>query len=441
MRILFCGINYAPDLIGVAKYNTELCESLVAAGHEVRVVTAPPYYPDWNIPAEYCSLWYKSQLWNGIPITRAPIYVPNRPLGMRRLLHHASFSISSAAPMLSTAVRWRPKIVVAVAPSLLSAPVAVAAARAIGAKSWLHIQDLEIDAAFELGLLRNRRLRSVMLGIERGILGAFDRVSTISPQMRRRLENKGVAPEKLRDVRNWADTAAIVPGDNQTPLRTSLGLKPNDIVALYSGAMSKKQGLELLVEAATATRDSHPQIHFVLCGNGPRRQELAELARGLRNTHFIDIQPVERLSELLNTADIHLMPQKAQAADLVLPSKLSGMMASGRPIVVMADPGTGIALETEGAGLVIPPGDAGALAAAVASLAESEPLRKSFGVAGRLRAMQRWDRASIVRSIEDEIMKLDADPGLSKTRAASASPKEDFLNETLRGSAVSIPPL
>src|SRR6202021_3035196 len=122
-----------------------------------------------------------------------------------RLLPHASFAISSAAPILSLAVRLRPDIVFTVAPSLLSAPVAVLAARIIGVKSWLHVQDLEVDAAFELGLLRNKHLRDLMLGAERQILRAFDRVSTISPQMLRRLEIKGVAPERLGNIRNWAE--------------------------------------------------------------------------------------------------------------------------------------------------------------------------------------------------------------------------------------------
>lgn len=436
MRILFCGINYAPDLIGVAKYNTELCESLAARGHEVRVVTAPPYYPDWSVPDDYRSLWYNVEARNGIDVTRSPIYVPNRPSGSRRLLHHMSFLVSSAAPLIAKAVRWRPDIVFTVAPSLLSAPMAVLAAKAIGVPSWLHIQDLEIDAAFELGLLRNNHLRRMMLGIERKILRAFDRVSTISPQMRHRLENKGVAAERLLEIRNWTDLGAIVPGQTDTRLRAKLGLKPTDIVVLYSGAMSEKQGLELIVAAAKATRESNPSVHYILCGNGPQRDELARLARGLPNTHFIDLQPVELFAELLNTADIHCMPQKAKAADLVLPSKLSGMLASGRPIIVMADPGTGIALETEDAGLVIPPGDADALAVAVKTLAENESLRRRLGAAGRLRAEQQWDRSAVISSIEEEFSILEP-------RSNRLAPEKQHyaLDKALRGRAVSLPPL
>lgn len=405
MRILVIGINYAPDLIGVAKYNTELCESL-AADHEVRVVTAPPYYPDWQIPAEYRSSWYRRERLNEVDITRAPIYVPGRPSGAKRMLHHASFLLSAAGPVLSSALRWRPDIVFAVAPSLLSAPIAALAARISGAASWLHVQDMEVDAAFELGLLKSAMSRKLMLRVERRILGSFDRISTISPQMIRCLEQKGIASEKLREFRNWIDTSVIVPGSNQTSFRAELGLKPTDIVALYSGAMSNKQGLELIIEAAAATRHSHPSLQYILCGNGPVKPALNQLASGLDNVHFLDLQPQARVSELLSTADIHLLPQKAQVSDLVLPSKLAGMFASGRPLVAMALPGTGIASETTGAGLVIAPGDAQGLASAILELAGDPALRARLGAAARTRAELKWDRISIMRSLEREFLAL-----------------------------------
>jgi colanic acid biosynthesis glycosyl transferase WcaI len=135
--------------------------------------------------------------------------------------------------------------------------------------------------------------------------------------------------------------------------------------------------------------------------------------------HFIDLQPAERLSELLNTADIHLLPQQARAADLVMPSKLSGMLASGRPIIAMADPGTGIADEVMGAGLLVPPGDAAALADSVRALAGNHALRAEFGIAARLRAEQKWDRLAIVRSFEHEFSLLSVSGKPSRESAAT----------------------
>lgn len=436
MRVLVVGINYAPDLIGVAKYNTELCEGLAALGHDVRVITAPPYYPDWRVPARYRSRWYRNETIGNVAITRAPIYVPERPSGCRRLLHHASYLMSISLPLLSRGAFWRPDVVMAVAPSLLCAPAALLAAQTFGAKCWLHIQDLEVDAAFELGLLKNHALRTTMLGLERIILGAFDRVSTISPQMVRRLEQKGLRADRLRELRNWVDTTVIVPGSQQTAFRTSLGLRPTDIVALYSGAMSNKQGLELVLDAATATKDAHPDIHYVLCGNGPQKAKLVQRAEGLGNVHFVDLQPAERLSELLNTADIHMLPQQSRAADLVMPSKLAGMLASGRPIIAMADPRTGIAAEVKGAGLIIRPGDARALADSVTALAGNHALRAQFGIAARLHAEQKWDRLAIIRSFEHEFSLLSASGKPSRksvaTRPAAAAPTNGSYTKSPR---------
>lgn len=421
MKVLVCGMNYAPDMIGVAKYNSELCESLAAGGHEVRVVTAPPYYPSWELAADYRSIRYRREHLKGVRVLRSPIYVPSRPSGGARILHHASFSLSSAGPILSQALSWRPDVVFAVAPSLLSVPLAAMAAKLARATSWLHVQDLEIDAAFELGLLTNRRARSAMLSFERLVLRAFDRVSTISSQMMKRLEAKGLAPEKLREVRNWVDTTAVVPGSRETDFRSELGLTPDHIVVLYSGAMAHKQGLDLIVRAAAKMRDGHPNIRFVLCGSGPYKRELVRLAEGLSNMQFLDLQPAERLPELLNTADMHVLPQKAEAADLVLPSKLSGMLASGRPVVVMAQPGTGIAMEADGAGLVIPPNDAAALAGAITLLAANAEMRARFGAAARRRAELKWDRHTIVRSLEREFLEARRDGRLSRERTVPAA--------------------
>ena len=403
MRILVVGINYAPDLIGVAKYNTELCEALASFGHEVRVVTAPPYYPEWRIPRAYQSRRYRFETINGVSVTRSPIYVPDKPTGARRLIHHASFALTSSWPVISTAIRWRPDVVFSVAPSLMSAALSGWIARRIGAASWLHLQDFEVDAAFDLGLLSNKRLRSPMVAMERKILRSFDRVSTISPAMLDRLASKGVDREKIHEVRNWTDATEIAPGNRQTPLKKQLGLDDSHFVGLYSGTMSNKQGLELIIEAARHLEGSDPNIRFILCGEGPHKAMLQGLATGLTNVQFLGLQADKQFAELLQTADIHLIPQKAEAADLVLPSKLGGILATGRPVVVMANPGTGLAAEVAGAGLVIPPGDAQALAAAVRTLANNSELRNSLGKGGRALALARWDKTAILGRLESTL--------------------------------------
>ncbi|WP_339028212.1 WcaI family glycosyltransferase [Bradyrhizobium symbiodeficiens] len=423
MRILLVGINYAPDLIGVAKYNTELCEALAAHGHEVRVVTAPPYYPEWRVPEPYRGFRYRSETLNGVSIKRTPIYTPEVPTGAKRLVHHASFTLSSLWPVVSTSVRWRPDVVFAVAPSLMSAAVPGWIAARIGAFSWLHLQDFEVDAAFDLGLLSNRRLRAPMVAMERLILRSFDSVSTISPQMLHRLITKGVDRDKVREVRNWTDVQKISPGQACPRFRKDvLALDSSDFVCLYSGTMSNKQGLDLIIDAARSVGNTNSKIRFVLCGDGPHKEQLQQLAGGLTNVSFLGLQSSENFAELLKAADVHLIPQKAEAADLVLPSKLGGILASGRPVIVMANPGTGLAEEIGQGGIVIPPGDAGGLAEAIATLAGNAALCRTLGEEARSIAVARWDKATIISTVERTMLaQHQRRQGLSPTAAELAT--------------------
>ncbi|MCK1454069.1 WcaI family glycosyltransferase [Bradyrhizobium sp. 35] len=408
MRFLLVGINYAPNLIGVAKYNTELCESLVDEGHEVRVITAPPYYPAWKIPTDFSASYFRATDINGVRVTRTPIYVPAQPSGGKRLIHHASFALSSVLPVAKEAFSWRPDIMLSVAPSLMSAAFVSFIAPRVRAKSWLHVQDFEVDAAFDLGLLQNDNLRRVMLKTEAAIIRSFDRVSSISPQMVARLHGKGLEMGRTSEVRNWIDTSAIFPASRQTRYRRQLGIPDTATVGLYSGTMSNKQGLDLAIDAAAALGDSRPNTHLILAGEGPHKAKLVEMADGHSRVHFLDLQPNESFNELMATADFHLIPQKAEAADLVLPSKLGAILASGRPVIAMASRGTGLAAEVDGAGLVIPPGDSRALAAAIVKLSDDHALCEELGAEGRRRSIERWDRRTIVRRWVEDMAAMKA---------------------------------
>jgi len=265
----------------------------------------------------------------------------------------------------------------------------------------LHIQDFEVDAAFELGFLNGSTLRRSVEVAERWVLGRFNRVSTISLRMMEHLRNKGVAADQCVLFPNWAD----IGGGGQGSLRTEFGIAQDAVVALYSGNMGKKQGLELLAEAASLLRADR-RLHFVFCGDGAGRRELIERCHGLQNVRFMGLQPAERLGELLAMADIHLLPQRADAADLVMPSKLTGMLASGRPVVATANVGTEIEVAVNGRGLVVRPGDAAAFAAAIVELADDPVRRRSLGAAGRKFAIENLDKEMVLRRFEDMTIKL-----------------------------------
>lgn len=406
LRVLIVALNYAPEMVGCAKYTTELAEALVADGHQVEVVCGPPYYPKWRIQEGYSGATWRREELNGVKLSRTPLFVPKKVSGLSRILHLASFGAATFPAAIATAIRFRPDLVFTVAPSLSSSVSAAVAARLVGARSWLHIQDFEVDAAFDLGLLRSRRGRSLALAAERTIFKAFDRVSTISAAMMNLLIRKGVPREAIVELRNWVDVDKTprLPSSN-TAYRVELGIGTSDVVALYSGNMAAKQGIEMLADVAREAAARNDAVRFIFCGEGPARSQLEEGCRGVSNVSFLPLQPLERLPELLGTADIHLLPQRPEAADLVLPSKLTGMLASGRPVVAMAEAGSGLAEEVAGCGLAVPP-SAAAMVDAVLKLAVSPKERLAYGDAARLKAEERWRKTAIIGAFERTAVEL-----------------------------------
>ncbi|MEJ7686826.1 MAG: glycosyltransferase WbuB [Variovorax sp.] len=365
MKLLVYGINFAPELTGIGKYTGEMVAWLASQGHEVRVVTAPPYYPDWAVWPGYRASRYTTETWHGATVLRTPLWVPAKVSGTKRLLHLASFALTSV-PALLAQWRWKPDVVWVTEPPLFCAPAALAFARLRSAKAWLHIQDYEVDAAFELGLLKGARLRRLVASVERGLMRRFDRVSTISQRMVDRAAVKGCDAARIVSLPNWADVSAIQPLHADSPFRAELGIRSDAVVALYSGNMGAKQGLEVLAEMAVLLKD-RPDLEFVFCGNGAGRAELMKRCERLSNVRFLDLQPVDRLGDLLGLADIHLLPQRADAADLVMPSKLTGMLSSGRPVVAGARADTELGKVASECGFAVAPDDAAAFAKAVVS--------------------------------------------------------------------------
>jgi len=398
MRIVLYGINFAPELTGTGKYTAEMAAALSVAGHDVHVVTAQPYFPDWRVADGYPRFGYRVEQIGAAKVWRAPLYVPSRPSGIRRIVHLASFALTSI-PLLLRQLAWKPDLVWMAAPTLLCAPGAWLLARASGAPAWLHVQDLEVDAAFELGLLRGGLGRKLAIGLERWLLKRFDRVSSITQNLLNRLRAKGVPQERLALFPNWVDTDEIRPLSTPSAFRRELSIADDKVVALYSGSMGAKQGLELMADAARLLCDD-PRLLFVFCGQGPGSKGLRQASEGLPNVRFLRLQPADRLSELLGLADIHLMPQRAGASDLVMPSKLLGMLASGRPVVATADANTTLADVVEQHGLVVPPENALALANAIATLADDPLMRAKLGRSARLYAERALARDRVLKTFE-----------------------------------------
>jgi colanic acid biosynthesis glycosyl transferase WcaI len=410
MRILIHSINFSPEMTGAGKYTGEMAEWLALRGHEVRVVSAPPHYPQWRIYSGYRSWRFSRDTYisaagtaGTLDVFRCPAWIPSEPRGWKRILHLASFSVSSWPTMLIQ-VLWKPDVVLLVAPTLFCFPQVLGVALLTGATSWLHMQDFEVDAAFQLADFSSNQLNRWVRSLERFILLHFNRISSISARMIERLSAKGVDPARAVLFPNWVDTSVIYPMLASSPLRQELGIPAEATVVLYSGNMGKKQGLELLVDASRRLIE-RTDIRFVFCGDGSYRQTFVQMATKSENVIILPLQPTERLNDLLNLADIHVLPQVSGAADLVMPSKLTGMMASGRAIVATALPGTQLFGVLEGRGIVTPPGDVDAFVAALIQLADMPSLRRRIGDEARSYAISHLNRDLILHQFELSLLK------------------------------------
>ena len=396
-KILIIGLNYAPEPVGIGPYTQGLAQALAETGAEVSAVVAKPYYPQWKTAPAYIGGGWLEERDGAVRVVRCPIYVPARPSGLKRIIHLASFLVSALYPALRAVLRrrTRPDLVITIAPALLGIPAAWLAARLAGARLWIHVQDFEVEAALATGLMSGTGFATRLARwTENRLLALGDRVSAISPQMCAKLITKGVAPERVFEMRNWADARFAADPAGAAAIRAEWGLGSRT-VALYSGNIARKQGIEVLVETAQLLQNRR-DIVFVICGEGPNRAELDRLARGLGNVQLHDLQPAAQMGAMMTMADLHLLPQIAGAADLMLPSKLTNMLASGRPVVATTKPGTGLYAEVDGCGLITPPGDAAALAGAVTALADNPAQRANLGKAAALRAAQRWSKPAII---------------------------------------------
>ena len=349
----------------MGRYTGEIGEHLAAEGHAVCVITTPPHYPQWRAFESSSGNRYAREQLAGADVYRCPLYLNVRMKGARRLLAPVTFALSSALVALYQAVKRRPQVILVVEPTILVAPIARLAAWLVGARTVLQVQDLEVDAAFAVGHLSGKGgLAKLAYVFERWALCGFDTVITISDTMAAKLQAKGVAADRLQVVRNWVDLDAIKPLDGPSPYRAELGLDDSHFIVLYAGAIGAKQGMAVLIDAIRLLAD-RPEIVFVVAGEGPLKVYMAEQAVALPNLRLLPFQPEARFSDFLGLADLHVLPQEAGTADLLLPSKLGGMLASGRPIVVTTEAGTELAEFLGETCRRTPPGDGAALAAAI----------------------------------------------------------------------------
>jgi colanic acid biosynthesis glycosyl transferase WcaI len=343
-------LNYSPELTGIGKYSGEMSKWLANNDVSVQVVSAKPYYPKWELHADYSDLGYQASIEECVSVLRCPLYVPAEPSALKRIIHLASFALSSMFVLFQKlfSKKTRPDVIFVVQPTLFITPVALLFAKICGAKTILHIQDYEVDAMLGLGMAgKGSMIPRIAHGIESWLMCRFDVVSTISYSMMEKAKQKGVSADKLMFFPNWADTDFVTPEVDGSIIRAGWGFTEADKVVLYAGNMGVKQGLEMVLDAAAQYQnqsgcESVDAVKFVFVGAGAHVDALKQQAAvmNLKNVVFKPLQAWEDVPAMLAMADVHLVVQKKGAADAVLPSKLTNILSAGGNAVVTAEENT-----------------------------------------------------------------------------------------------------
>jgi colanic acid biosynthesis glycosyl transferase WcaI len=413
MRILIFGINYSPELTGIGKYTGEMGSWLAMNGHDVHVVTAVPYYPEWEVHEEYKGKYWIKENIDGATVHRIPLYVPKDVTSLKRIIHEFSFVLGIIPVWFKFLFKRKFDVVFCAAPPFHLGILPLLYSKIKGVPMITHIQDLQVDAAKELGMIKNKAFLNLMFSIERFILKKSKKVSTISLGMQLKIHAKGISSEKQLLFPNWVDENNIMPLPKEQSLRGEFGLKDSDKVILYSGNLGEKQGLEVIIDVAEKYR-SRKDVYFIIVGSGGGKEKLEQSTKdaGLNQVLFFPLQPYNKLSALLATADVHLVLQKKSAADLVMPSKLTGILAAGGCAIVTAEPGTSlhVIISQYNMGLLIEPESVQSLRDGIEFAIDND--LDVYKINARKYAEAYLSKENILRDFEQQLLKIGADRNL-----------------------------
>ncbi|HVN29048.1 MAG TPA: WcaI family glycosyltransferase [Candidatus Binataceae bacterium] len=409
MHFLFLGINYWPDATGIAPFTTGRCEYLAGRGHKVTVFTGFPYYPNWRVPEAYRGRLMADEERNGVSIRRSWLYVPSRANAVKRILHEASF-IATSTTRAMVRRGERPDLIVVTTP-----PLALSLSAIMLSAMWKipfvqHVPDLQPDAALDLGMLRPGRLTDLLYGIERLGYRKAALVSTLTEAMRRKIIDKGIAPEKVVLFSDWArsDLFEVPATGGGAKFRQSLGLG-DELLVVHAGNMGVKQGLEVILGAAERSRGDR-SIRYLLVGDGAVRANLEARARALAldNVRFIPLLPDDQFMDLLAASDISLVTQQKSVADIVFPSKVITLMSSARAVIASVSPGSEVArvLHEADAGVLVGAEDLGALLDGIIGLRDDPARRLQLGSNGRAFARQFWEKQRTLSTLEAGLVEV-----------------------------------
>lgn len=407
MRVFIAAVNYAPEPTGIGPYATGLAEHLASVGHEVVVATSFPSFPLWRW-YEAPARWRIQEHLNGVHVWRTKVLLPRRRTTFWRIAFDSSIAATTALTALSV-----PKcdLAICVSPPV-QAPLICAALRSRVGKVVMFVQDLPVQAAVSVGMLRDGAVLKFGRSIERIAYQQADHIVVISPVFAESIRRAGVDPQRISEIPNWADGVSEQPLQTDLEVRHRLGATKDDFLVLHSGNMGAKQDLSNVVAAAGLLRDE-ARIKFALVGDGVRKSQIEHEIRGsgLLNIRLLPLQPVEEFPRVLAAADALLINQAPLVVDSVLPSKLLSYMASGRPVVAAVDARSTTAdlVQRAGCGVVVLPGRPDDLARAITSIASKQLEAadwQAMGRRGRAYVEANFDRSRVLEKWDELLARL-----------------------------------
>ena len=399
MKVLVWGINYAPESTGIAPYNMAMCEWLRSQGHDAQMLTSFAYYPEWRKRAEDAGRWYRTDDVRGVPVHRCWHYVPLQVSAWKRIVHEGTFVVCS---FLRGLVLPKPDVMVVVSPPLLLGAAAWALGKVKGVPFVFHVQDLQPDAAVGLGMLKVGRFTKMLYRLEAFAYTKAARVSGICQGMLRAFARKDVPEEKRVYFPNGVHASKDLSLPKAGSWRTRQGIGAEGFLAVYSGNLGVKQGLDVLVEAAALVQE--PQVQILICGQGATRDKLAaEIARRqLPNLRLLPLQDDAAYREMMADADLCVITQQTGTGQFFFPSKLLSAFAFAKPVLAVADADSELALAMDegGFGWRVLPEQPGKLAAALDDAAGLGAVElRRMGEAGQ-RFSERFETGKVMADFE-----------------------------------------
>jgi glycosyltransferase involved in cell wall biosynthesis len=413
MRILIAGVNYAPEVTGIAPFTTGLAEHLALQGHEVTAATTFPFAPHWRW-FQTPPRWRTRERLNGVDVWRTKVVLPKKRTTAGRIVFDSSIGLASALTALSIP---RVDVSICVSPPIQTA-LAVAAFRFKLGRLVILVQDLPTQAAQSVGMLKEGLALRAGRSLEHFAYTLADHIVVISSSFASYIESGGVNRAKISEIPNWADLDSIRPAAPDAEMRSRLGAGPEDFLIVHTGNMGAKQDLLNVVAAASILNNKDKQVKIALVGDGQERANVAnEIAtQHLENVRLLPLQTRDQFSTVLSAADALLINQAPMVVDSVLPSKLLAYMASGRPVVVAAHPkSTTAGLVCRAAcGVIADPGQPASLAATFRSISSGNAKREgltAMGRRGRAYVEEHFERRSILARWDELLAHLGTEGG------------------------------